>query len=127
MQKIGIRGILIGLCTLGAFGTAMRTEGDLTGARTAALCTLVISQLIHVFECKSETKSLLRIPYRNNVKLIGAVLISLAVLLAAVLVPAMQVIFGTATLSAAGWLCTLAFSFAVPLLASAGTARKRKD
>ncbi len=127
MQKIGIRGILIGLCTLGAFGTAMRTEGGLAGARTAALCTLVISQLIHVFECKSETKSLLHIPYGNNIKLIGAVAISLAVLLAAVLMPVMQVIFGTTSLSPAGWLCTLGFSFAVPVLASIGFVRRKRS
>lgn len=125
MQKIGLRGILIGLCTLGAFTVAMRTEGSLTGARTAALCTLVISQLVHVFECKSETKSLLRIPYMNNVKLIGAVLISLLVLIAAVTVPVMQVIFGTAALSAAGWMCSLAFSFAVPVCAAVGFVKRR--
>ncbi len=127
MQKIGLRGILIGLCTLGAFGTALRSEGTLAGARTAALCTLVLSQLIHVFECKSETKSLLRIPYRNNVKLIGAVAISLAVLLAAVLLPVMQVIFGTVALSFSGWLWTLIFSFAVPLCASISLLGKKSQ
>lgn len=125
MQKIGLRGVLIGLCTLGAFTVALRTEGSLAGARTAALCTLVISQLVHVFECKSETKSLLRIPYGNNVKLIGAVLTSLIILLAAVLVPAMQVIFGTVALTAMGWISSLAFSFAVPVCASVGFLKRK--
>ncbi len=125
MQKIGLRGILIGLCTLGAFGMALRTEGTVEGARTAALCTLVISQLIHVFECKSETKSLLRIPYGNNVKLIGAVAVSLAVLLAAVLLPVLQVIFGTVSLSLSGWFWTIVCSAAVPLLASLSFAGRK--
>ncbi len=127
MQKVSLRGVLIGLCTLGAFTVAMRTEGTLVGARTAALCTLVMSQLIHVFECKSETKSLLRIPYLNNMKLIGAVLISLLILIAAVVIPVMQVIFGTAMLSAAGWLSSIGFSFAVPVCASVGFIRRKKQ
>lgn len=125
LRRIGLRGILIGLCTLGAFSMALRTEGSLTAARTAALCTLILSQLVHVFECKSETKSLLHIPYGNNKKLIGAVLLSLGVLLAAVQIPVLQVIFSTVALSTAGWLCTLAFSLAVPLL-SAVSMRPKK-
>lgn len=118
MQKIGLRGILIGLCTLASFSTAMRTEGTLQGARTAALCTLILSQLVHVFECKSEKHSLFRIKYLNNMKLIGAALISLAALIAAVQIPVMQVIFGTVTLSFTGWLISIGFSVAVPLMAS---------
>lgn len=118
MQKIGLRGILIGLCTLASFSTAMRTEGSLEGARTAALCTLILSQLIHVFECKSEKHSLFRIKYFNNIKLIGAALISLAALIAAVQIPVMQVIFGTVTLSFSGWLIAIGFSVAVPIMAS---------
>lgn len=118
MQKIGLRGILIGLCTLASFSTALRSEGTLAGARTAALCTLILSQLVHVFECKSEKKSLFRIKYTNNMKLIGAALISLAALIASVQIPVMQVIFGTVTLSLSGWLIAVGFSVAVPLFAS---------
>lgn len=118
MQKIGLRGILIGLCTLGSFTMGLRLEGSLAAARTAALCTLILSQLVHVFECKSETKGLFRIRYTNNMKLIGAVLISLAALIAAVQIPVMQVIFGTVTLSIQGWISAIAYSVAVPVCSS---------
>ena len=118
MQKIGLRGILIGLCTLGSFTMGLKLEGSLAAARTAALCTLILSQLVHVFECKSETKGLFRIRYTNNLKLIGAVLLSLAALIAAVQIPVMQVIFGTVTLSIQSWAAAIAYSVAVPVCSS---------
>ena len=68
LQRIVFRGLLIGVCTLGAFSMALRLGGTLEAARTTALCTLILSQLIHVFECKSETKSLFHLPLWNNWK-----------------------------------------------------------
>lgn len=127
MQKIGLRGILIGLCTLGSFSTAMRLEGTLAGARTAALCTLILSQLVHVFECKSEKKGLFSMNYTNNMKLIGAVLISFAALIAAVQIPVMQVIFGTVSLSPLGWLSAIGFSIAVPICASLSLSGRKRN
>lgn len=38
--------------------------------------TLIVAQLFHVFECKSETHSLFGVPFFNNKKLIGAVMVS---------------------------------------------------
>ncbi len=118
LGKIVWRGILIGLCTLGSFSTAMRLGGTLTQARTAALLTLVASQLIHVFECKSEHGSLLHIRPFSNWKLIGAVLISALMMAATIWIPQAQVIFGTAALQ--GWLLyqSLIFAAIVPVLAS---------
>ena len=95
MGRIFFRGMLIGICTLGAFSAGVRTGGTLEAARTAALCTLILSQLVHVFECKSERRTLFSMPYGNNLWLVGAVLVSVAVLAAAVAVPMLRVIFST--------------------------------
>ncbi|MGN0621208.1 MAG: cation-translocating P-type ATPase [Porcipelethomonas sp.] len=116
MTKIIFRGIMIGLCTLGCFGTLLRTGCTLEAARTGALSTLVFSQLIHVFECKSEEKGLFGINYFDNMKLVVSVLISLSVLLAAIYIPSVQLIFNTAELGRTPLLISLAFSFAVPVL-----------
>lgn len=118
MTKIIFRGILIGFSTLASFTLVLRMGGSLEAGRTAALVTLVMSQLIHVFECKSETKSLFRIKLLSNVKLIFAVLISFAVLAAAILVPQLQTVFQTVTLSSNEILTALGFSIAVPLISS---------
>jgi len=128
LQRIVFRGLLIGVCTLGAFSTALRLGGTLEMARTTALCTLILSQLIHVFECKSETKSLFSIPIWNNWKLLVSVLFSAGILLAAVQSPALQMIFTTVPLSLPFWLTVIGFSFAIPIFSAVlfqMTARRR--
>ncbi len=126
MQKIIIRGILIGICTLGSFAVTEILSGSIAAARTAALFTLVTSQLFHVFECKSETKNIFTVPYMNNKKLIGAVLISLAAVLGAIYFPPLQVIFGTVPLTGKQLLTALGMAFSAPLL-QALTPTKREE
>lgn len=118
MTKIIFRGVLIGLSTLASFVFTMRLGGTLEAGRTAALITLVMSQLIHVFECKSETKSLFRINPFSNVKLILAVLVSFAALAAAIAVPQLQTVFQTVMLSSDQLLAALGLSAAVPVISS---------
>ena len=84
MWKIVFRGIFIGLSTLASFSLVMRMGGSLEAGRTAALVTLIMSQLIHVFECKSERKSVFGVDLLSNVKLLLAVAVSMAALAAAV-------------------------------------------
>lgn len=116
MTKIIFRGILIGLSTLASFAIIMRMGGNVESARTAALITLVMSQLIHVFECKSETKSLIGINIFSNVKLILAAAVSFAALAAAVAVPQLQIVFQTVMLSSEQLLIAVGLSAAVPIL-----------
>ena len=128
MGRIFFRGMLIGICTLGAFSAVVRTGGTLEAARTAALCTLILSQLVHVFECKSERRTLFSMPYGNNLWLVGAVLVSVAVLAAAVAVPMLRVIFSTVMLTRPQWYIALGFSLTVPLCSSiAGLFRRKKQ
>ncbi|MBR6994963.1 MAG: cation-translocating P-type ATPase [Ruminococcus sp.] len=116
MRRIVFRGILIGLSTLGSFGTVMRMGGSIEACRTAALITLVVSQLIHVFECRSEKRSLFRLNPFGNMKLVGAAALSAAVLAAAVMVPQLQVVFSTVTPDMMQLLTALGFSVAVPVI-----------
>ena len=116
MGRIVFRGILIGLSTLGSFGTVMRMGGSIEACRTAALITLVVSQLIHVFECRSEKRSLFRLNPFGNMKLVGAAALSAAVLAAAVMVPQLQVVFSTVAPDMMQLLTALGFSVAVPVI-----------
>ena len=102
MGRIFFRGMLIGICTLASFSWVIR-GGGLAAARTAALCTLILSQLIHVFECKSETRTIFSVSYKNNWWLVGAVAVSLAILLACIGVSVLRSIFGTALLTKTQW------------------------
>lgn len=52
-KKISTRGLLIGIGALGVYAWGL-TTGNLALARTMVLATLVVSQLIHVFDCRKE-------------------------------------------------------------------------
>ncbi|MCM1022881.1 MAG: cation-translocating P-type ATPase [Prevotella sp.] len=116
MQKIIFRGVLIGLCALGSFTAINVLTGSVPAARTAALFTLVMSQLFHVFECKSERKNIFTVPYGNNKKLLLAVAVSAAVIFAAIYLPWLQVIFCTVPLTGKQLLIGLGFAVFAPLL-----------
>lgn len=118
--KILSRGFLIGAATLAAFLFAFeRNPADLTYAQTTAFATLVMAQLIHVFDCRSEKTIFARNPFGNKY-LIGAVLSSLALLLAAIYLPPLQPFFRTVSLPAADWLLILGLA-ALPTFLLAGT------
>ncbi|MDR0947703.1 MAG: cation-translocating P-type ATPase [Ruminococcus sp.] len=116
MGKIIFRGILIGLLTLGVFSVLITKFGDVNIARTGALLTLVLSQLMHVFECKSERRNIFTVDYKNNPKLIFAVLSSLLIIAAAIYIPALQLIFSTVALSPIQILISVGFAVSAPIL-----------
>ena len=118
LSRIIIRGVLIGLCTLACFTCLLKTGCTLDQARTGALITLIASQLIHVFECKSEEKTLLSIPFFSNPFMLFAVAVSFACMLVCIYVPFLSGIFALVKPSLMIWLISLGFSFAVPLLSS---------
>jgi Ca2+-transporting ATPase len=118
LTLILFRGALIGLTTLGVFISMLILSNDLNQARTCAFMTLVITQLIHVFECKSERKSIFEISPLNNLYLVGAVSISLAMILGVVYVPALQGIFKTVPLDLNAWMVIAGLSFLGPVIAS---------
>ena len=120
------RGLLIGLTTLAVFASIIYYKGDVGLARTGAFVTLVLTQLIHVFECKSETKSIFDIPVFNNFYLILAVLCSLVMLLGVVYIPPLQGIFKTVPLGLEEWLVTCGLSFLAPVAASFFYPRRKK-
>ena len=75
----------------------------------------ILSQLIPIFECKSETKSLFHLPLWNNWKLLAAVAVSAGILFAAVESSALQMIFTTVPLSLPLWIVVAVFSCAIPI------------
>ena len=77
-----------------------------------------MSQLIHVFECRSENKSLFGMNPFGNMKLVFAVIISVGVLSASVFIPELREIFGTVMLERQQFLTALGFSIAVPLVSN---------
>ncbi|APC42711.1 ATPase [Clostridium estertheticum subsp. estertheticum] len=109
-EKIIIRGCLIGVCTILSFIGGKYYGMSIEACRTLALGTLVLSQLIHVFECRSEKHSLFEINPFTNMYLLGAVSISVIMLLSIVYIPFLQSVFHTIPLNLGQWLIVLFFS-----------------
>lgn len=125
--KVISRGFLIGLTTLLAFIIVYnRNPDELAYAQTIAFTTLVMAQLIHVFDCRSEKSVFARNPFGNKY-LVWAVISSLVMVLAVIYSPALQPIFHTVAIMPSDWLLILGLS-AVPTFLLAGTffARKTK-
>lgn len=108
--KIISRGVLIGLCTLGAFWLTLRAAPDQAGqlakAQSVAFATLVMAQLIHVFDCRSSRSIFHRNPFQNKY-LVLAVLSSVLLMLGVMYIEALQPIFKTVPLGLREWAITL--------------------
>ncbi len=116
---IVFRGCLIGLATLAIFTAVVKQTGDVDTARTCALVTLIMSQLVHVFECKSEKRSIFRINVLDNPALILAAAASIGVTALAVYLPVAQLVFSTVALTSGQFLQSLLYAMVVPLVSAA--------
>lgn len=125
--KVVSRGFLIGVATLLAFIFAYHANpNDLAYAQTIAFATLVLAQLIHVFDCRSEKSVFARNPFGNKY-LVWAVISSLLLLFVVIYYPPLQPIFHTVPIEMKDWLMITGLA-AVPtfLLAGSFLLTKRK-
>lgn len=117
--KIAFRGMLIGVSTLLVFGWSMGPLGmGLREARTMALATLIMSQLLHVFDARAEDRSFLEVGLFSNPWALLAVLLSVGMLLGVVYVPTLRELFKTDPLSSVDWIIVMAASGFVQLFAA---------
>ena len=108
--RIASRGVYIGSITLLLFVSGLSAGGPEL-ACTLAFATLVCTQLVAAFDCKSETLSPIQVGLFSNLYLVGATLISFLMLVATIQVPAGAALFGTVPLSLTQWF--LVFSASV--------------
>lgn len=122
--KIISRGLLIGLCTLAAFWLTLRIDPDspqqLVTAQSVAFATLVMAQLIHVFDCRSSRSVFHRNPLQNKY-LVLAVLSSVVLMLLVMYIPVLQPVFKTVPLSFREWCLVLVMAGIPTFLMGAGS------
>lgn len=102
--RIIYQGIMIGILTLIAFIIGLATtqtaingltldESKIEVGQTMAFATLAFSELVHVFNVRNNKKSVFKTGILNNIKLIGAVIISAILMLVILLIPGLRQIF----------------------------------
>ena len=116
MLTIIVRGLLIAFTTLTVFTITWKMTYSLSVARTSIFLTLVFLQLIHVFECKSEKKSIFQINHLKNKKLIFASLVSISFAICAVWIEPINVISRNCPLNFSQTMVVLIFTLSVPTI-----------
>ncbi|MBZ4662358.1 MAG: calcium-translocating P-type ATPase, SERCA-type [Caloramator sp.] len=117
--KILNRGALIGICTILSFVyTLVKYDSDIVLARTVALSTLIMSQLFHVFECRSERQSIFNLGIFTNIYLVWAVVTSFFMLIIVVYIPMFQAIFKTKSLDLWQWIIVFICSGLISIISS---------
>ena len=104
LLAIGGEGLMLGLIALGAFSYSLYgLHQELDQARTVAFTVMVVAQLVHVFNCRSERLSLFQLGVGTNRALVWAFVLSLVVQVAVLTVPAIAPIFKVAPLPIEDW------------------------
>jgi Ca2+-transporting ATPase len=100
-------GAMMGCAAVGIYAIASQTDEGLAEARALAFSLLALSPMIHAFSCRSPIRSVAQCRPLLSLPLIIAVVLSVAIHLVAVLVPALQPIFRTYPVSASDWAMVL--------------------
>ena len=110
-SHIFISGLLIGGSSLLAFVVTMYLSGgNIFKARTVAFATMIISELIYAFECRSEHKNVFEVGFTKNKYLVLATISSFILMLIVIYTPFLSLIFKTDMLNINDWLIVIPFS-----------------
>ncbi len=111
---IAWQGTLLAIATLVAFGIGLRWYGNqdegLQRASTMAFMTLALVQIVHVFDARSQSRSIFTSRLFTNAWLWTAVTICVLLQIAAVYTPLLRTILHTVWLSKSEWLVILSCS-----------------
>jgi Ca2+-transporting ATPase len=103
------QGLLLSVGALTAFFVSfyilypVGSPDSIAKVQTVAFTTLVLAQLMHAFNSRSERLSLMELSFFDNKALLAALGGSLALHLVVIFVPVFMRLFGTAYLDLAGW------------------------
>lgn len=101
---IGLEGLMLSAVALGAFTYSLYgLHQDVEQARTVAFTVLVINQLVHAFNCRSDRWSLFQVGAGTNRPLLLAVALSLGIQVAVLTIPPVASIFKVAALPLEDW------------------------
>lgn len=125
-RQILIHGLELGAAAFGLYVGALAGGGSVAVARSLALSTLAVSQILYLFRCRTQmnTPCGLRFPDEPIVTL--AAFASGLLLLGTIYFPPLALALGTAPLGISQWLAVIGASLAVNLTAVAGFSLKRQ-
>jgi len=104
LLAIGAQGLMLGAISLGAFAYSLYgLHQEVEQARTVAFTVMVVAQLVHAFNCRSERWSLFQVGLWTNRPLLLAFSLSLGIQIVVLTVPAVATIFKVVPLPIEDW------------------------
>jgi P-type Ca2+ transporter type 2C len=104
LLAIGAQGVMLGAIALATFAYSLYgLHQEVEQSRTVAFTVMVIAQLVHAFNCRSERMSLFQVGMWTNRPLLLAFSLSLGIQVAVLTVPAAVPIFKIAPLPIEDW------------------------
>lgn len=105
IKEVLLSGITISLLAFGAWYYLLEVEGwSELKARNSVLLLMVLLENFHVFNCRSESHSVFRIPFSHNYVLIIGVFVSQGIHIVSMHIPFMQNLLSLAPVSPREWL-----------------------
>lgn len=99
------QGAFLALVTIGAYAYSLYALGDgLMQARTVAFTVLVVAQLFHAFNCRSDRHSIVSLGILTNRPLVGAITASVALQGAILLIPWTRDLLDVTALDRTHWI-----------------------
>jgi Ca2+-transporting ATPase len=124
---IGGQGLMMAAIALGAFASCLYgLHQNLEQARTVAFTVMVLVQLVHAFNCRSDRYSIFRLGFGTNRVLLWAFALSLSIQFAILIVPPAAAVFKVVPLPSSAWWLMLSLG-AVPFLVVEVAKRLRKQ
>jgi len=106
-----VSGVTIGALAFGFWSWMVGVEMvDEAAARNLVLLFMVVLQNVHVFNCRSESTSALKVPIRRNIILIFGVAAAQGIHILCMHLPFMQAVLGTEPVGVRHWLLLLALA-----------------
>jgi Ca2+-transporting ATPase len=104
LLAIGAQGVMLSAIALGAFAYSLYgLHQEVEQARAVAFTVMVIAQLVHAFNCRSERWSLFQVGLWTNRPLLLAVSLSFGIQVIVLTVPAVATIFKVVPLPIEDW------------------------
>jgi Ca2+-transporting ATPase len=103
IQETVLSGVVIGLIAFGTWHLLIGQGWDEAAARNVLVLLMVLLENFHVLNCRSEYRSIFRIPLKNNLFLIAGIIAAQGIQITAMHIPVLQETLEIGPVSFAEW------------------------
>ena len=116
LERVVVSALLIGIVSFSIFYQLLNNGFTVEEARNSTLLLMVLFENIHVFNCRSETRSLFSVnPFKNRILVFGTISAQL-LHIGAMYIPGLSDVLGISPVSFLHWMQLLAAAFTILII-----------